>query len=185
MEAPALIDHLINTIAALQYLRSDIAGQTKIQNTVNHILTTRLSGGVVFLAGNGGSLANAMHFATDLEKVCRVRTRVLGLNSSSLTAWSNDVSYDKALAEEVGLHKKLNDILIVLSCSGASPNIWGAIRVAKSRGCPIVLLTSVLAPSMANDEVNDVVRVQSDSYLVIEDCHAVICHMIVKRIGAA
>lgn len=181
MGGPVLNSHFTSVCGALARLQDNL----EIGRIVAQIQATRSVRGTVFLAGNGGSLSTALHFATDLEKVCRVRTKVLGANLSLLSALSNDISYGRALAEEIGLHRTSRDMLIAFSCSGASANIWEAIRTARMRNCMSVLITSELAPRIADDDTDIIVRVMSDSFLVTETCHLAICHAIIGMVGTS
>lgn len=94
----------------------------------------------VFLAGNGGSAANAIHLANDLlyamGKEVGVGTRVEALcaNSSIVTCLANDISYDEVFAEQIRIKAEPGDVLIVFSGSGNSPNVVRAIEAANLTG---------------------------------------------------
>lgn len=141
----------------------------------------RMRGGTLFLAGNGGSFANALHWACDLTKVCAVRTAVLGGNGALLTAWANDKAYGHALAEELDRLSRVGDALIVLSCSGTSPNILTALDRAWRRKIPSALLTGLVNSETAPADLT--IRVQSRDYAVIEDCHAILGHWLTKELA--
>lgn len=149
----------------------------------------RMRGGTLFLAGNGGSFATALHWACDLTKVCAVRTHVLGANGALLSAWANDNSYAGALAEEFERYARLDDCLIALSCSGISPNIAAALQTARMRlrTVPIAhvrrtaLLTGLVNSDVAPADLT--IRVQSKDYKVIEDCHLIIGHWLTKELA--
>lgn len=149
----------------------------------------RMRGATLYLAGNGGSFATALHWAVDLSKVCAVRTHVLGANGAALTAWSNDESYAAALAAEFERDAKLDDVLIALSCSGTSSNICAALRTANSRPrvVPIehsvrtVLITGIVNAETAPADIT--IRVPSRDYKVIEGCHLAIGHWLTKELA--
>jgi D-sedoheptulose 7-phosphate isomerase len=93
----------------------------------------------VFLAGNGGSAANAMHLANDFlygiakdsgEGLC---VEALPANASVLTCLANDLSYDEVFAEQIKIKGHAGDLLIVLSGSGNSRNVVRAIEAAHLR----------------------------------------------------
>jgi len=105
------------------------------------------TGGKIMLGGNGGSLALATHFAS--EMVVRLSARrnrqalpaiTLGLNPTLTTAASNDFGWDMALARQVEAMGNKNDMLLLFSTSGDSANLIRAAVTARERG----LLTAAM-----------------------------------------
>jgi D-sedoheptulose 7-phosphate isomerase len=94
----------------------------------------------VFFCGNGGSAANAVHLAADfLYGVSKlpgsgIHATALPANISVLTALSNDVGYDSVFSRQLAVHARRDDVLVVLSGSGNSPNIIKALEQAKLMG---------------------------------------------------
>ena len=95
----------------------------------------------VFVFGNGGSAANASHFATDLgkgasDKVGK-RFRVLSLNDnvSWMTALANDYAYDQVFVRQLQNFARAGDIVLSLSVSGGSPNCVKASSGRRAMGC--------------------------------------------------
>jgi D-sedoheptulose 7-phosphate isomerase len=90
----------------------------------------------VFLCGNGGSAANAVHLANDflygIDKATGRGLRVTSLaaNTSVLTCLANDVSYEDVFAAQLKVLANAGDVLIVLSGSGNSPNVVRALMTA-------------------------------------------------------
>src|SRR5258708_35006151 len=100
----------------------------------------------VFVFGNGGSAANASHFATDLgkgssDKVGK-RFRVLALNDnvSWMTALANDYSYEEVFVGQLQNYGQPGDIALGISVSGNSPNCVKALEWAKQHGLKTVAL---------------------------------------------
>ena len=100
----------------------------------------------VFVFGNGGSAANASHFATDLgkgasDKLSR-RFRVLSLNDNVgwLTALGNDYAYEDVFVGQLQNYARAGDLVLVMSVSGNSPNLVKAL----------VFLDDSLLPSTSN-----------------------------------
>src|ERR1700677_3504622 len=93
----------------------------------------------VFLCGNGGSAANAIHLANDflygIAKPSGIGLRVTALpaNSAVLTCLGNDVSYADIFSRQLAVLANPGDVLIVLSGSGNSPNIISALAAARER----------------------------------------------------
>ncbi|MFA5339991.1 MAG: SIS domain-containing protein [Candidatus Omnitrophota bacterium] len=96
----------------------------------------------VFLCGNGGSAANAIHIANDLlypvtkntKRGIGVKVTALTANQSILTCLGNDIGYENIFSFQLETLGKEGDILIVLSGSGNSPNILNAVHAAKKKG---------------------------------------------------
>jgi D-sedoheptulose 7-phosphate isomerase len=136
-------------------------------------------GGTIWLCGNGGSASTVQHWACDLGKAAEVRAVALGSNPAVLTAWANDVAYDEALARELSTLGRPDDLLIALSCSGTSLNVGSALVTASLMGMPTALLTSQLCQAAPADLI---IRVASDEYGVIEDCHLAIGHWLTREL---
>ena len=94
----------------------------------------------VFLCGNGGSAANAIHVANDLVG-CGVSATPLCADIATLTAIANDFGYEQVFAKQIQTHGRADDVLISFSGSGKSPNIIEAIRRAKIRYMTTISLT--------------------------------------------
>jgi D-sedoheptulose 7-phosphate isomerase len=137
----------------------------------------------IFVFGNGGSAANASHFATDLgkgssDKVGK-RFRVVSLNDnvSWMTALANDYSYEDVFVGQLQNYGKAGDIALSLSVSGNSPNCVKALEWAKKNGLYTVALVGAKRGRMA--EVAEQVLVINDThYGRVEDAQMGICHML-------
>src|SRR5213595_2263039 len=98
----------------------------------------------IFVFGNGGSAANASHFATDLGKGASdkmgKRFRVIALNDnvSWMTAIANDYAYEDVFVRQLENYARPGDIALSLSVSGNSPNCVKALAWAKERGLKTV-----------------------------------------------
>ena len=98
----------------------------------------------VYICGNGGSAANAVHLANDLiygigacgldESVPGLDVEALTSNSGVVTCLANDTGYQNVFSLQLEVKGKAGDILLVLSGSGNSPNVVKAIETAKKIG---------------------------------------------------
>ena len=136
--------------------------------------------GTLWLAGNGGSASTAQHWACDLSKAAGRRVQALGSNPAVLTAWANDTDYAQIFSRELWAIGRPNDALIALSCSGASFNIAAAIRQVRVMGMQAALVTSTLYKGDFPGTL--VVRVPSQHYGIIEDCHLAIGHWLTEEL---
>ena len=137
----------------------------------------------VFVFGNGGSAANASHFATDLgkgasDKVGK-RFRVVSLNDnvSWMTALGNDYAYEDIFVGQLQNYGKPGDLVLSLSVSGNSPSCVKALEWAKKNGLRTVAMVGAKRGRMA--EVAEQVLVINDAhYGRAEDAQMGICHML-------
>jgi D-sedoheptulose 7-phosphate isomerase len=137
----------------------------------------------LFVFGNGGSAANASHFATDLGKGASDKTgkrfRVLSLNDnvSWMTALANDYSYEGVFVGQLQNYGRPGDIALGLSVSGNSPNCVKALEWSKQHGLRTVALVGAKRGRMA--EVAERVLVINDThYGRVEDAQMGICHLL-------
>ena len=166
---------LINTIDSIDL--------PKVEQAIEWFRETRDRGGRIFVCGNGGSASTASHFACDIVKGASFgrdkRFRIMALTDSlpTITAYSNDVSYDCAFAEQLKNFAESGDLLMTISGSGNSPNVLAATSTAREIGCRTVALTGrdggKLGP-MADLNI----QVPVPHMGRIEDAHMIVCHMI-------
>lgn len=137
----------------------------------------------VFVFGNGGSAANASHFATDLgkgssDKLSR-RFRVLSLNDnvSWLTALGNDYAYEDVFLRQLMNYGKPEDLVLTMSVSGNSPNLVKAVDWARQNGLHTIALVGARRGRLA-DLADETVVIHDTHYGRVEDAHMGICHMI-------
>jgi D-sedoheptulose 7-phosphate isomerase len=139
----------------------------------------------VFIFGNGGSASLASHFACDLGKGTsdpkseRKRLRVLALtdNIPTMTAWANDSSYDDIFSEQLKNLVQPGDIAFAISCSGNSPNVLKALRVAREMGATTIGLGGFQGGKMKG--LCDIcLVVPSDNMQIIEDLHLSVTHAV-------
>lgn len=101
----------------------------------------------VYLCGNGGSAANAIHICNDLISV-GIRAHALTGDIATLTAIANDFGYDFVFSRQIDVFGEPGDLLIVLSGSGQSINILNALRAANEKGMATWALIGKLGPRL-------------------------------------
>lgn len=87
----------------------------------------------MYLCGNGGSAANALHLANDWL-AAGVRAHALVADVATLTAIANDYGYEAVFSRQIGVLAQPGDVLVVLSGSGNSQNILNALHEAHLHG---------------------------------------------------
>ena len=172
-----------------QQYRATLAGTLALIDTelvaqaVQWLREARDQGRHIFVCGNWGSAATASHFACDIVKGASYRQdkrfRIMALTDSlpTLTAYSNDVSYECVFAEQLKNFAQPGDVVMALSGSGNSPNVLRAVEYANSIGCRTIALSGrdggKLGPLA---QLN--IHVSEPHMGRIEDAHMVVCHMI-------
>ena len=143
------------------------------------------SGRNVFLCGNGGSAANAIHLANDfvhpLWKARRsgMRVSALAANAATLTGIANDEGFAEVFAMQLAAQARAGDVLIVLSGSGNSSNVIRAIEQAKTmsiRTYAIVGYSGGRAKAMADVAIH----VAVDDMQIAEDMQLIVGHVIMQ-----
>ena len=130
-------------IDLLNKQKSDI--NKKIDKFSNLIIKKISSGGILYIAGNGGSAADSQHIATELTvRLAKNRKAIpaiaLTTDTSAITAIGNDFSFDKIFSRQIEANVKSKDVLLLISTSGNSINIIQALKVAKKRKIQTLLL---------------------------------------------
>lgn len=144
----------------------------------------------LMLCGNGGSAADAQHWAGEL--VSRFMYDRPGLaaialttDTSILTAIGNDYGYERSFSRQVEALGQAGDVIFGLSTSGRSPNVLAALRAARERGIATVGFTGNGAGAAELAAVSDVlVQVPSASTPAIQEGHEVLGHAICALIEA-
>ena len=148
--------------------------------TIRHAGTI---GASIFVCGNGGSASIAEHFSCDHSKGVHMDTKTLRPNIVSLasnmaviTAIGNDIGYASIFSKQLEFSSADNDdILVVVSSSGNSPNIINALDVANDRGMVTIALVG-FDGGAAGQKADIVVHVNSSNYGIVEDSHQIIMH---------
>jgi D-sedoheptulose 7-phosphate isomerase len=104
------------------------------------------AGGKVLACGNGGSAADAQHFAAELINRFEIERAPLAAvalttDSSTLTSIANDYAYEQVFAKQVRGIGRRGDVLLAISTSGNSANVMEAMRAAHELGLRVVALT--------------------------------------------
>jgi D-sedoheptulose 7-phosphate isomerase len=143
------------------------------------------AGGKVMACGNGGSAADAQHFAAELiGRFERERQELAAIalttDTSILTAVGNDYSYDEIFSKQVRGLGKNGDMLIAISTSGNSKNVVKAIEAAKKMGIKIIALTGngggKIAGLLDADDIH--LCAPSTRTARIQETHLVLLHAI-------
>jgi len=159
---------------------------------VDEIVSRATQGRQVLVFGNGGSAATASHFVCDIVKGTmtpgcpRVKALCLTDNTSLVTAWANDESYDSIFAEQLRVCLHPDDLVVAISGSGNSPNVLRAVEVAKESGATCFGLCGFDGGQLAR-LAHYAVIIPAENIQQVEDIHLLILHsvslLVKERLG--
>jgi len=132
--------------AQATYARLDGTFLSEVQTAASWAIEALAGGGGVYLVGNGGSAADAQHWAAELvgrylTERDPLNVHALTVNSSTFTALVNDYPPEEVFERQVRAHVCEGDLLMAISTSGNSENILLATRAAQDRGARVFGVT--------------------------------------------
>jgi len=153
-----------------------------VSEAVDKIYASMAAGGHLFVAGNGGSAADAQHIVAELTgryMLERQPFRAMALhgNTSALTAIGNDYGYEYVFARELSAHARPGDVFLGISTSGNSANVLRAIEAARQLQVGVIGLTGESGGRM-KAACDLCLRVPSSSTPRIQEMHITIGHAI-------
>jgi len=163
-----------------QQLRDGFAGP--IADAARRVVACYRAGGKVLVMGNGGSAADAQHFAAELVGRYKRERRALPAlalttDTSILTAVSNDYSYADVFRRQVEAHAVRGDVVFGISTSGNSENVCRALELGQQRGATTIALTGGNGGRM-RDLADLTFVVPSPETPRIQEAHITIIHII-------
>jgi len=164
----------------------EILESDKLIHTINSIVQccheSITQGGKIIFIGNGGSAADAQHLATELVSRYELErgpipALALTVDTSCLTAISNDYNYNKVFTRQLEALGKSGDVLFGISTSGNSQNIVEAINLANNMGIKTISLTGKDGGKLGN--LSEIAfKVPSSRTPIIQQAHITIGHII-------
>lgn len=147
------------------------------------------AGGKVLACGNGGSAADAQHFAAELVNRFEIErpplaALALSTDTSTLTSIANDFDFQQVFSKQLRALGRAGDVLLAISTSGNSANVLEAVRAAHELGLRVVGLTGGTAGKLAAllraDDVN--ICVPHKSTARIQEVHLLVLHCLCDAI---
>jgi len=175
-----------NYVASLNQVLKTLDTQL-VQRLVVRMLALKKENNTLFICGNGGSAANAIHLANDFTfgihpKGNALNVEALAANSSILTCIGNDIGYEHIFSHQLKVKARSGDMLIVLSGSGNSANIVEVLAHAKQKGIDSVAIVGydggkakALADMVFHFDINDM--------QISEDTQVVLGHILMKALN--
>lgn len=183
VSAEAVIqENIAASLAVKQAMLTDQSLITGITQAADILICALQSGHRVFLAGNGGSAADAQHIAAEFVGRYRMERRglpvmALTVNTSALTAIGNDYGFDGVFARQIEAFAQPDDVLIGISTSGNSKNILRALILASAMHVKTIALTGGSGGKLRGI-VDICLRVPSEDTPRIQEAHILIGHAI-------
>ena len=180
--AAAVVRVLKQAAAAHERMAANVEAVVAVAGAIAQSLK---SGGSVLVFGNGGSAADAQHFAAELvgryEKDRKAWPAIaLTTDTSALTAIGNDYGFDRVFARQLEALGKKGDVAIGISTSGNSPNVLRALETANARGLVSVALTG--GGGDAGKIARLHVRVDEAKTARVQEVHATLLHAICELV---
>ena len=173
VEAKQLLDQFIGNEENL--LRIASAGELMVSSIK--------SGGKIISCGNGGSMCDAMHFAEEMTGRFRENRKALPAvsvsDASHISCVGNDYGYEEIFSRYVDSIGRKEDVLLAISTSGNSENVFRAAKVAKEKGIKVIGLTGKSGGKLA-DLCDIEIRVPHNGYADrIQEIHIKIIHSLI------
>ena len=158
-----------------------LALQPQIEQTAHTIIEALKNNKKILICGNGGSAADAQHFAAELvgrfEKERKPLPSIaLNTNVSNLTAIGNDYGYEEVFSRQVNAFGQEGDVFIGISTSGKSPNILKAIDTALEKKMQVITLGGKDGGLMKTKKGIHIIA-PSNVTSRIQECHILIIHI--------
>lgn len=183
MSFHSIIDDSVATLLSVRDLEREFNDGAEL------LVATLKRGNKVLVCGNGGSAADAMHFATEL--VCRFekpRRHLPGIclnaSASDLTAFSNDFSYEEVFSRQLEAFAVAGDLLVVFTTSGKSSNIVEALKVANSSALRSIALLGRDGGPCAGMATVELI-VPSETTARVQEAHKLLIHAFCGAVDTA
>ena len=157
----------------------------KVKELCQLILSAWKTDNTIYLCGNGGSAANAIHVANDMtygagkKNGKGISIEALTSNSAVLTCLANDLSYEDIFSEQIRAKGKSKDLLIVFSGSGNSKNVIKAIKIAKNKKMKTFAIVGFDGGKCKKIADNSI-HVNINDMQVAEDFQLIVSHMCMQ-----
>jgi D-sedoheptulose 7-phosphate isomerase len=181
--------NLTASIQAKQQLLDDMDCLERFSKAVEIVVDRYKKGGRIYIAGNGGSAADAQHLAAEfVSKLARDRAplpaEALTVDSSILTAIGNDYGYDLIFSRQLAGKATVKDIFLGITTSGKSQNILKALEQCRIMDIPSIVFVGHdggLAKTMADHFI----IAPGVATSTIQELHIVLAHTLCECVEVA
>jgi DnaA initiator-associating protein len=185
-----LLSSIQESIAAKEKMAKELVDI--IEQAALLLIRCLQQGKKILICGNGGSAADAQHFAAELVNRFEsnrppLAALALTTDTSTLTSIGNDFSFDEIFSKQIEALGQPGDVFIAISTSGNSKNILKAMEVAAQKQMKVIVLTGDTGGKMATllSEQDIAIRAPSSRTARIQECHILCLHLFCEAIDQA
>lgn len=155
---------------------------------LTNLIGAMKSGAKVLVFGNGGSSADASHFAAEfvgrfMKERAALPAISLTAETAALTAIANDYGYDRVFARQVEAFGRPGDVAIGITTSGKSANVIAGLRAARARGLATIALAG--QRGLAEPAADILIAVPSERTYEIQEVHKIVLHSLCADVESA
>ena len=164
-----------------------------IESLAKELLQAWKQGRNVYICGNGGSAANALHMANDFHygigacgagpRLPGLRVEALPANTGIITCLANDTGYDNIYAHQLQVKARKGDVLIVLSGSGNSANVVHALERSKQLGMKSFAILA-FSGGRCLEPADVAMHFEINDMQIAEDTQLVVGHLCMQWLNA-
>lgn len=179
-----LLEEITEASENLKVLLDSQSLHGEFEKMMNLLVDTYKNGGALFVAGNGGSAADAQHFVAELVVKLKqdrspIKAFALTVDTSVLTAIGNDFSYDDIFSRQVEGLMTSRDVFMGITTSGNSPNILKSFLMCKKIGAKSILLSGKDGGKAVKENMADVnIIAPGPNTARIQEVHEILYHTI-------
>ena len=187
--ADMLARNLHASIDAKRALLADGALSRAFVDAADAVVCCYRAGGRLYIAGNGGSAADAQHLAAEfVSKLARDRAplpaEALTTDSSILTAIGNDYGFEHVFARQLAGKARAGDIFLGITTSGESPNILRALHECERLQIPNIVFSG-RGGGRARELATHCLAVPGQATSTIQELHIVLAHTLCECVESA
>jgi D-sedoheptulose 7-phosphate isomerase len=184
-----LCRNLEASIAAKRQLLENTEVQAAFAAATTMLVQRYRDGGRLYIAGNGGSAADAQHLAAEfVSKLARDRAplpaEALTVDSSILTAIGNDYGFDKVFSRQLAGKATARDAFLGITTSGESPNILRALEECRRKNVPSIVFTG-RGGGAARHLADFCIVAPGKETSTVQELHLVLAHTLCECVEAA
>ncbi len=177
------------SIAAKQQLLDDLHCLALFSKAVDAVIECYQQGGRIYIAGNGGSAADAQHLAAEfVSKLARDRAplpaEALTTDSSILTAIGNDYGFENVFSRQLAGKASTIDVFLGITTSGQSPNILSALEQCRIMGVPSIVFCG-RSGGKAKALADHCIVAPGTATSTIQELHIVLAHTLCECVEVA
>lgn len=183
---PIIRERISDSIKIKQQILENDSLLNTIEKSVELIVKCLREGGKLVLCGNGGSASDVLHFAGEIVGRFQKEREpwpaiVLNSDVATLTAIANDYGYDETFARQAKAYLTDKDVLIGVSTSGNSENVYKAMVVAHERNATSIAFLGKDGGKI-NQEATCSIVIPCETTARIQECHIMLIHVICEMV---